>query len=422
MRALLVAIAALAIAATAAAGSRELRFATFNASLNRNATASSSRSSRPATTRRSATSPRSSSAPARTCCCINEFDFDARGEALRLFQRNYLSVIAERRARRSTSRTASRRRRTPGIPSGKDLDNNGRSSRSRVGPVRQRLVRLRRVPRPVRDGRLLAAPDRPQARPHVPDLPLEGHAGRPATGDPATRPVRLVLPTRSTSSGCRPRATGTCRSRRRGDACTSSSATRRRRCSTARRTATDAATSTRSASGPTTSRPARRGYIYDDAGRRGGLQPRRALRHRRRPELRPARRRQHPGRDPAAARQPARQREHDAREPRWARAGGAPGRRERDAPQRPGVRHGRLRRRRARATCAPTTSCPTADIGSDSVVFWPCTAIRCSGSSACSIRRCSRTATASRRPTTGSWPWTWSCPSARPPSRAARRR
>ena len=110
------------------------------------------------------------------------------------------------------------------------------------------------------------------------------------------------------------------------------------------------------------------GYIYDDAGRRGGLQPGAALRDRRRPELRPARRRQHPGLDPAADRAPARQR--DARR-RRARArpeqaalqGGANLTHQGD----PALRHGRLRRRAApRATCAPTTCCRAASRSSSS--------------------------------------------------------
>ena len=51
-------------------------------------------------------------------------------------------------------------------------------------------------------------------------------------------------------------------------------------------------------------------YIYDDAGRQGGLTPGGVVRDRRGPELRPARRRQHPRRHPAADRAPSR--EHQA--------------------------------------------------------------------------------------------------------------
>ena len=140
-----------------------------------------------------------------------------------------------------------------------------------------------------------------------------------------------------------------------------------------RRTGTARGTSTRSASGPTTSRPARGGYIYDDAGRSGGLEPGIAVRDRRRPELRPARRRQHPGRDPATARAPARQ--HDSSTP------ASPGAVEQNALQGgvnlthrsdPKLRHRRLRRRRTAATCGPTTCCRGRTCTSSTRgVFWP---------------------------------------------------
>ena len=93
--------------------------------------------------------------------------------------------------------------------------------------------------------------------------------------------------------------------------------------------------------------PGKAGYIYDDGAARRP-EAGRALRDRRRPELRPTRRGQHPGRDPAAARAPARQREGDAVERGRGRGDGTAGRRERDASERPAVRHGGLRGHRAR--------------------------------------------------------------------------
>ena len=100
---------------------------------------------------------------------------------------------------------------------------------------------------------------------------------------------------------------------------------------------------------------------------------RRALRDRRRPELRPARRRQHPGLGPAAARPPAREHEAHAVEPGRGRGSRAPGRREPHAQERSALRHGRLRRRAgARATCAPTTCCRARTCRSSTArVFWP---------------------------------------------------
>ena len=57
---------------------------------------------------------------------------------------------------------------------------------------RRRRVRLRPVPRPVRHGRLLEVPDRRRRRPDLPALPVEGHAGRAAArrpGHAAARPT-----------------------------------------------------------------------------------------------------------------------------------------------------------------------------------------------------------------------------------------
>ena len=226
---------------------------------------------------------------------INEFDFDARGTALRLFQDNYLSVphngaAADRLPLRLTAPS------NTGIPSGLRPEQQRRFTP--VARLRRRRVRLRLLPRPVRHGRLLEVPDRRRRHPDVPALPVEGHAGRPAArrpGDPGRR--RLVLPRRARrASGCRRRATGTCRSRSAARPCTSWSATRPRRSSTAPedrngtrnfdeiRLWADYVTARRTA-----------GYIYDDAGRSRRPAAGRDVRDRRRPELRPARRRQHPG-------------------------------------------------------------------------------------------------------------------------------
>ena len=76
-------------------------------------------------------------------------------------------------------------------------------------------------------------------------------------------------------------ATGTSRSRSARRPSTSSSAIRRRRCSTGPRTATAAATSTRSASGPTTSTRGRAPTSTTTPARSGGLANGCPLRHRR---------------------------------------------------------------------------------------------------------------------------------------------
>ncbi len=88
--------------------------------------------------------------------------------------------------------------------------------------------------------------------------------------------------------------------------------------------------------------PGAGGYIYDDVGgaRRPGAG--RVVRDRRRPELRPARRGQHPGLDPAADRQPARQHPHTPESAGAAEAAALQGGANADTPLGPEVRHGRL--------------------------------------------------------------------------------
>ena len=148
-------------------------------------------------------------------------------------------------------------------------------------------------------------------------------------------------------------------------------------------------------------------------GRHGGLRPGAVLRDRRRPERRPGRRRQHGRRDPAAARQPAHQHELDADEPGRARAVGAAGRQiNLVAPGRPGLRHGRLRRHaRAGQPARRLRAARSLARGiASSFVFWPLVdRPALPARRRPSTRRCSRTATASRRPTTGSSPSTWRC-------------
>ena len=100
---------------------------------------------------------------------INEFDVDAAGEGARLFQENHLAVGQNGQdpihyPYRYTAPV------NTGVPSGLDLDQSGT-----VGGTERRMG-LRPLPGPVRHGDLLPAPDPRGPDPHVPGLPLGGHA------------------------------------------------------------------------------------------------------------------------------------------------------------------------------------------------------------------------------------------------------
>ena len=126
LKALVAVVATLALAPAAAAGAKEadVRFATFNASLNRSFAG-----------QLSADLSTSANAQARNVAetiqrvrpdviLINEFDYDAAGTALRLFQDNYLSISQNGAAQiRYPYRFAAES--NTGIPSGFDFNNNG---------------------------------------------------------------------------------------------------------------------------------------------------------------------------------------------------------------------------------------------------------------------------------------------------------
>ncbi|CAA9475204.1 MAG: Succinyl-CoA synthetase, alpha subunit, partial [uncultured Solirubrobacteraceae bacterium] len=210
----------------------------------------------------------------------------------------------------------------------------------RRGGRRRRRVRLRPLPGPVRDGGLLALPHRRGGHPHVPALPLEGHAGQPAAhgllrrgraGGPAPElQVALGHPDRARRPH-RPPA---------GLASDAADVRRPRGPQRAAQPRRDPVLGRLRAPQPQRLHLRRRGQPRRPA-------PPRALRHRRRPERRPRGRRLLRRRHPAAPGSP-----QDpgpaAHEPRRARAGGAPGRGEPRARGRSGVRHGRLLRPRAR--------------------------------------------------------------------------
>jgi hypothetical protein len=125
-RALLTAVAALAVAAPSAAADNDdtLRFATFNSSLNRNFDGELVQVlSTPGDPQiRNVAEIIQRVRP--DVLLLNEFDFVPGGEAVRLFQRNYLSV-SQNGARPIHFDYSFVAPSNTGIPSGKDLDNNG---------------------------------------------------------------------------------------------------------------------------------------------------------------------------------------------------------------------------------------------------------------------------------------------------------
>ena len=121
-------VASLVVPAIAAAHGKEgkevVRFATFNASLNRN---TEGQLVADLSTPGNAQAQTIAEIVQRTrpeVLLINEFDFDADGTALRLFQKNYLSV-GQNGARRIFYPYRFTAPSNTGIPSGFDLDNNG---------------------------------------------------------------------------------------------------------------------------------------------------------------------------------------------------------------------------------------------------------------------------------------------------------
>jgi Endonuclease/Exonuclease/phosphatase family len=123
-RALIAAAAALAVAAPSAVADDTLRFATFNASLNRNFEGELVQELSDGSDPQIRNVAEIIQRVRPDVLLINELDFVQGGEALRLFQRNYLSVSQNgARPIRYDHRFVAPS--NTGIPSGKDLDNNG---------------------------------------------------------------------------------------------------------------------------------------------------------------------------------------------------------------------------------------------------------------------------------------------------------
>ena len=125
-RVLCAALAALAVAAAPAAAHHDdtLRFATFNASLNRNFDGELVQELSTPDDPQIRNVAEIVQRVRPDVLLINEFDFVAGGEAVRLFQRNYLSV-SQNGARPIRFDHTFVAPSNTGIASGKDLDNNG---------------------------------------------------------------------------------------------------------------------------------------------------------------------------------------------------------------------------------------------------------------------------------------------------------
>jgi hypothetical protein len=126
VKALLVALAALLLAPAALAAPKEadVRFATFNASLNRNFAGQLVADLSTPANQQARNVAETIQRIRPDVLLINEFDFDATGTALRLFQDNYLSIAQNGAAPivypyRFTAPS------NTGIPSGFDLNNDG---------------------------------------------------------------------------------------------------------------------------------------------------------------------------------------------------------------------------------------------------------------------------------------------------------
>ena len=158
--------AAVAAPATVSGAAATTRFATFNASLNRN---SAGQALTDLSTPGNAQADAVAEIIQRTrpeVLLINEFDFYAptaehpNGPLVDAFRDNYLEVAHNGAAPIDYPYSFVAPSNT-GISSGFDLNNNGVTDTTPGDrTLRRRLAGLRPVRRPVRDGRLLAAPDR----------------------------------------------------------------------------------------------------------------------------------------------------------------------------------------------------------------------------------------------------------------------
>jgi hypothetical protein len=126
LKALTAALGALVLApaALAAPPQADVRFATFNASLNRSAAGQLVAHLSTTTNVQARNAAETLQRVRPDVVLINEFDYDAAGDALRLFQDNYLSISQNGAAPIHYAHRYAAESNT-GIPSGFDLNNNG---------------------------------------------------------------------------------------------------------------------------------------------------------------------------------------------------------------------------------------------------------------------------------------------------------
>ena len=270
----LVALVALALAGAPHASAddgkkRRVRFATFNASLNRDAEGRLVADlSRPGNDQADAVAEIIQRVRP-DILLVNEFDYDARGEAARLFERNYLG-----RPHRGAKAIDYRHRyvapSNTGIPSGFDLDNNGSvgGPNDALGfgafPGQFGMAIFSR--HPIERGAI-----RTFQRFLWKDMPGALLPDRASTPQPRDwySPEELRI------FRFRRRATGTCRYGSAATPSTSSRAIPRRPSSMDPKIATGVETTTRSVSSPTTSRPGARATSTTTRVAAGGSHPRR---------------------------------------------------------------------------------------------------------------------------------------------------
>ena len=180
-RVVLAALCALVFAPAAQAKDADVRFSTFNASLNRFFEGQLEMHLATPNNQQAKNVAETIQRYRPDVLLINEFDYWATNpqRPVDLFRDNYLEVSQNGAAPIEYPYSFIAPSNT-GIHSGFDLQQRRWNRLDPVGVrVRRRRLRVRRVPGQVRDGRVLQVPDRRSRRADVPALPVDGHAGQP---------------------------------------------------------------------------------------------------------------------------------------------------------------------------------------------------------------------------------------------------